>query len=83
MTEHAKLDRLLHIILNLSGIRAYSIEEICKRFEISKRTAHRYISTIREAGFVVDCNEGAYLIPKNGHPFKELHDLLHFSEEEA
>jgi predicted DNA-binding transcriptional regulator YafY len=83
MKEHAKLDRLIHILLTLAGVRNISVDELCERFDISRRTVHRYFSTFREAGFVVECIDGRYRIPKIGNPFKELSDLLHFSEEEA
>ncbi len=83
MDEHAKLDRLLNIILTLAGSRSYTLNELCEKLDLSARTVHRYLATIRNCGFIVEVNDGMYKIPKLEEPFKELKELLHFSEEEA
>jgi predicted DNA-binding transcriptional regulator YafY len=83
MEDHAKLERLLKILLLLAGIRKYTVDELAEKFEISPRTIRRYITTIRNAGFIVDCDQGLYHIPKLEKPFKGLDNLLHFSKEEA
>ena len=84
MNEQQKLSRLLEIIIYLSsGIRR-SLPEISGRFDISGRTAFRYIQTFREAGFIIPKpKEGLYYIDKDSPYFREISELLHFSKEEA
>ncbi len=66
-----------------SGIK-YSLDEISDRFEMSERTARRYIQTFRDAGFIIPKPEnGKYHIDKDSPYFREISELLHFSKEEA
>lgn len=83
MNEHAKLNRLLSIILLLLGPRKYTREEIQEHFEISKSSFHRYIKSLRTCGILVEQREGYYHILTIEPEFKEISELLHFSEEEA
>jgi len=83
MNEHAKLNRILSIILLLLGNRKYSVSEIIEKFEISKRTFHRYIATFRYSGLIVEQHNGLYQIKQIEPQLKELSELLYFSEEEA
>lgn len=84
MNEQQKLRRMLEIIIYLSsGIRR-SLSEISRRFDISDRTAFRYIQAFREAGFIIPKpREGLYSIDKDSPYFREISELLHFSKEEA
>lgn len=84
MDEQDKLLRLLEMLVYLSsGIRR-SISEIGERFDISERTAYRYLRTFREAGFIIDTpHDGLYQIEKTSPYFSEISELLHFSREEA
>lgn len=83
MNEHAKLNRLLSLIILLLGPRKYTREEIQERFDISKSSFHRYIKSFRACGIWVAQNNGLYHIIKIEPEFKEISELLHFSEEEA
>lgn len=84
MDEQPKLHKLLEMLLFLSSGLRYKIEEIADRFEITIRTARRYIKTFRDAGFVIPRpRDGYYYIDKNSPYFKEISELLHFSREEA
>ncbi|WP_372776536.1 helix-turn-helix transcriptional regulator [Mangrovibacterium sp.] len=84
MNEQQKLGRLLEILMYLSsGIRR-SVDEICNRFDISERTAFRYLQTFRDAGFIISKpKNGLYQIDKDSPYFREISELLHFSNEEA
>jgi len=77
------LKRLLGFILLLLGPRKYNREELQERFIISKSTFHRYIKILKDCGILVAQNQGFYQIIKIEPEFKELSELLHFSEEEA
>ena len=84
MIEHNKLQKLLELMVFLSSGIKYTIEEIAERFDMSDRTARRYIQTFRDAGFIIPKPEnGRYHIDKNSPYFKEISELLHFSKEEA
>ncbi|HOW31187.1 MAG TPA: WYL domain-containing protein [Bacteroidales bacterium] len=83
MDDHAKFERMLRMLMTLSGVKGFTVNELSSRFEMSERSVMRYLSTFRSAGFVIDRNDGTYRIMKVEKPFKEISELLHFSEEEA
>jgi predicted DNA-binding transcriptional regulator YafY len=84
MDEQPKLHKLLEMLLFLSSGLRYRIEETAEHFDISVRTAYRYINTLKDAGFVFPKpRSGYYSIDKNSPYFKEISELLHFSREEA
>ncbi len=83
MSDQPKLDRLLRLMMMLSGNFGSSVEELAEKLEISKRTAYRYIDTLRNAGFIITKNEDYFRVDKNSPYLKEISDLLHFTREEA
>jgi len=83
MDDHAKFERILKMLVTLAGIRGLTVNELSERFALSERSVMRYLATLRSAGFVIECIDGAYRIPKLEKPFKAINELLHFSEEEA
>ncbi|MGV8138528.1 MAG: helix-turn-helix domain-containing protein [Mangrovibacterium sp.] len=84
MNDQQKMQRLLELMIYLSiGIR-HSLSEIASRFDISERTAFRYIQTFRDAGFIIPKpRNGFYYIDKDSPYFREISELFHFSKEEA
>jgi len=64
-----------------------SLDEVSQNLDVSKRTAYRYIKTLRNAGFVVDKKESLgkyyYLINQEDSDHRDISELLHFSKEEA
>jgi predicted DNA-binding transcriptional regulator YafY len=84
MDEHKKLQTLLELLTYLSSGLKYSISQIIARFNLTERTAHRYIKTLRDAGFIIPRpKDGLYFIDKTSPYFREISELLHFSKEEA
>ena len=83
MSDQPKLDRLLQLLIMLSGSFGYTMDEIAERLQISKRTAYRYIDTLRNAGFIIVNKEGYLRVDKESPYFKEISDLLHFTKEES
>lgn len=87
MEDHAKLERLLNMLLSLNSKYGRSIKELSENFGISQRTVYRYIETIRHVGYVVDrIKEGDinyFYINKEESKYRDISELLHFSEEEA
>ncbi len=84
MSDQTKLKKILELMIFLSNGLRYSLHEIAQRFNISERTASRYIRDLREVGFIIPSpNDGKYYIDKQTPYFKEISELLHFSKEEA
>jgi len=83
MTETPHPERLLRMLLMLSGGRKYPANEIAERFGISRRTFYRDQQTLLNVGFAIEQQDGMYWIDKIESPFKELHQLPFFTEEEA
>lgn len=83
--DQPKIVRVLQLLMLFADNRYATNEEICQRFGFSERTLFRYIDTFREAGFVIKKNENnVYKLEISTHKLsRSLHDLLHFSEEEA
>jgi len=81
--EHAKMQRLLKMLLLLSGNRHYSVTELAERFETAERTVYRYLETFEAAGFLLSRRDSGYTLQTDGPNYRSLQKLLHFSEEEA
>jgi predicted DNA-binding transcriptional regulator YafY len=60
-----------------------TVEEIADRLFITPRSVYRYIDTFREAGFVIKKKDGCIRLDKSSPYFKDISELIHFTEEEA
>jgi predicted DNA-binding transcriptional regulator YafY len=68
----------------MTGNNNYTVEEMAERLGISYRSVYRYIETFKESGFVVQRKEGGiYKLGKESRYFKEISQLIHFTDEEA
>ncbi len=84
MTHPSKLQKVLELLIFLSGGIRYTQREIAERFDISERSVFRYIAALRDVGFVIPRpKDGRYYIDKQSPYFREISELLHFSKEEA
>ncbi len=83
MNDQAKIERVLRLIILLSGNFGHSIKEISQKLEISERTTYRYIDTFRNVGLIIEKNTNGFWKLEKNSSYKELNDLLHFSEEES
>jgi predicted DNA-binding transcriptional regulator YafY len=83
MSDQPKLERLLRLMKMLTGNINYSIDEIADRLQTTERTVYRYLSMFREAGFVVKNRGNIYKLDKSSPHFKDIANLLHFTEEES
>lgn len=81
--DHPKIDRLLRMMSLMTGNVRYTLDDLADRMEISRRTVFRYISSFKEAGFVVNEQDGFYSLGKESPYFKDISELIHFTEEEA
>ena len=57
MSAQARLQKMLEVLIMLNCRYGRTLRELCEEFDISERTAYRYIETIRNAGFVIDRHE--------------------------
>jgi len=83
MSEQPKMERMLRLLLMLSQGIKYSFQELAIKLNLSERTIRRYIETFENVGFAVEKEQGYLYIKKLEKPFKDLSDLLFFTEEEA
>lgn len=84
MKADSSVYKILKLLYLLSGNRYYAKPELIDKLTISERTFFRYITSLRNFGFVIEQQDGTYHIPKNSQQFDgSIADLLHFSEEEA
>jgi len=81
--DQRKMQRLLRLLMMLSGKRWYSLQEIMELLESSDRTVYRYLETFESAGFVLEKNNGTYRLQKDTTNTRSLQNLMHFSEEEV
>ena len=83
LEEHAKFQRILKMMLSLSSGNGLTIQELAKKYDMSVRTAYRYIQTFRETGLVVTNADNRYLIEKLPQGLKNINELYYFTEEES
>ena len=81
--DQPKLERLLRLMKLLTGNVEYSVDDIAERLDMSRRTIYRYIDSFREAGFVIKKSRGCIRLDKESPHFKDISQLVHFTEEEA
>ena len=81
--DQPKLERLLRLMKLLTANVEYSVDDIAERLDMSRRTIYRYIDSFREAGFVIKKSRGCIRLDKESPHFKDISQLVHFTEEEA
>ena len=81
--DQPKIERLLRLMKMLTGNMSYTVSELADRLDMSVRTIYRYIDTFREAGFIVKKQGEVFRLDKSSPYFKDISQLIHFTEEEA
>ena len=81
--EQPKIERVLRLMKMMAGNNNYTIDDMAQRLGISSRSVYRYIETFKEAGFVLHHNGNVYKLGKESRYFKEISQLIHFTDEEA
>ena len=68
----------------MTGNVNYTVDDLAERLDTSYRSIYRYIETFKRAGFVVHKLEGGvYKLGKESRYFKDISQLVHFTDEEA
>lgn len=82
--DQPKIERVLRLMKMMTSGNRYTVEELAKRLDTSYRSIYRYIDTFKEVGFVVHKEEGGvYRLGKESRYFKDISQLIHFTDEEA
>lgn len=87
MSDQPKIERVLKLLLTLNCKYGRTLDELTEVLNTTKRTVYRYLETIKNAGFVLEKRESRgvnyFSINKEESEYKDISELLHFSEEEA
>lgn len=81
--DQPKIERVLRLMMMLTSNNRYNIEELSDKLETSPRTIYRYLDTFKEAGFVVSKKGNYFRLDRKSRYFKDISQLVHFTEEEA
>lgn len=82
--DQPKLERLLRLMKLMTGNVNYTVDDLAERLGTSYRSIYRYIETFKDAGFVVHkLDGGIYKLGKESRYFKDISQLVHFTDEEA
>lgn len=82
--DQPKLERMLKLMKLMTGNVNYTVNDLAERLDTSYRSIYRYIETFKDAGFVVQkLDGGVYKLGKESRYFKEISQLIHFTDEEA
>ena len=81
--DQPKVERMLRLMMLLAGSANYTVNELADKLETSYRSIYRYIDTFKEAGFVIHKDGNYYHIAKESRFFKDISQLVHFTDEEA
>lgn len=82
--DQPKLERMLRLMKLMTGNVNYTVNDLAERLDTSYRSIYRYIETFKDAGFVVHkLDGGIYKLGKESRYFKDISQLVHFTDEEA
>ena len=82
--DQPKLERLLRLMKLMTGNVNYTVNDLAERLGTTYRSVYRYIDTFKDAGFVVqNMGGGVYKLGKESRYFKDISQLVHFTDEEA
>lgn len=82
--DQPKLERMLRLMKLMTGNVNYTVNDLAERIGTTYRSIYRYIDTFKDAGFVVqNLGGGVYKLGKESRYFKDISQLVHFTDEEA
>ncbi len=81
--RHDKLEMQLQLLLALSQNKSLTVDELSRRFGLSRRSLYYYLDFYRDCGFIVEKQGPYYRIDRESPFFKQLIARISFSEEEA
>ena len=82
--DQPKTARMLRLMQLLSSNVDYTVDDLMKMLDTSRRTIYRYIDTFKEAGFAVQNVHGnVWKLATLQNKYGDLSKVVYFSEEEA
>lgn len=81
--RHENLRKELELIILLSQNRTYSIDDICEKLGVSRRTIYYYLEFFQATGFEVERKGQTYSLTRNSEFFNKIMDKIEFTDEEA
>ena len=81
--EFDKFDKQLRLMVMLTQNSTLKVEDISSRLNLSRRSIYRYLDGFRAMGFVVIKSGSKYRIDHSSPFFKEITQLIHFTDDEA
>ena len=81
--RHNQLDRELSLMLMLTESKPYTVEQLCERLDISRRSLYYYLEFFKDYGFTVEKRGPHYRLDRNSPFFAKLLRTVHFTEDEA
>ena len=76
-------ERQLRLMVLLTQNREYTLDELCGKLDMSRRTLYRYLELFKDMGFEVVKQGTIYRLDKSSSFFKDITRLVHFTEDEA
>lgn len=76
-------ERQLRLMVLLTQNREYTLDELCRKLDMSRRTLYRYLELFRDIGFEVVKQGNVYRLDKSSPFFRDITQLVHFTEDEA
>jgi len=81
--DQPKLERLFRLITMLTDNRK-TTKGIAANLDCSVQSVQRYVDILRAVGYIVhDRSKGVPCVSPKSRPFKEIDELIHFTQEEA
>lgn len=78
-----KFERQLRLMMLLTQNTRYTVQDLAEQLEMTTRSIYRYLDAFKMAGFVVEKKGNCYRLDKSSPYFKNISELVHFTEEEA
>ena len=82
-SELEKFDRQLRLMVMMASSKQYTVEEVSRKLNMSRRSIYRYIDAFRQMGFIVHKQGTRYSLDHESPFFKEITSRIHFSDDEA
>lgn len=81
--RHDKLERELYLLQLLTENSTRTVDDLCRRLNISRRNLYYYLEFFRDAGFDVYKRGNCYCISRDSPFFAHLIEKISFTDDEA
>ncbi len=81
--EQDRYEKFIQFLLALCQGERLSADDLSQRFDISRRTAYRFLNLLPALGFEVEKRGARFGVSTDSPFFRKINDRIHFSEAEA